>query len=125
MALKIIITGATGMVGEGVLLECLENDNVEKVLIVNRRPYNLKHAKLQELIVPDFLQLNKFEDQLKGYDGCFFCAGISALGLKEDEYRRITYDTTLHFANTLAMLNPNMVFIYVSGQGTDSTEKGK
>src|SRR5687768_430139 len=112
MALKIIITGATGMVGEGVLLECLEHPDIEKVLIVNRRPYKLKHPKLSELIVTNFLQLDKFEEQLKGYDACFFCAGVSAVGMKEEEYSHITYDTTLHFASTLARLNPNMVFNY-------------
>jgi uncharacterized protein YbjT (DUF2867 family) len=125
MGLKIIITGATGMVGEGVLLESLENPAVEKVLSVSRRPYNLKHPKLTELIVPDFFHLDKVEDSLTGSEACFYCAGISAVGMKEAEYSRITYDTTLHFAKTLARLNPNMVFDYVSGQGTDSTEKAK
>lgn len=125
MALKIIITGATGMVGEGVLLECLEHPDIEKVLIVNRRPYKLKHLKLSELIVPDFLQLNKFENQLQGYDACFYCAGVSAVGMKEAEYSRITYVTAIQFAKTLARLNPNMIFNYVSGQGTDNSEKGR
>jgi uncharacterized protein YbjT (DUF2867 family) len=125
MGIKVIITGATGMVGEGVLLECLENPAVEKVLIVGRRPYNLKHPTLKELIVADFFQLDKVEDSLTGYDACFYCAGVSAIGMKEAEYHRITYDTTLHFAKTLARLNPNMVFNYVSGQATDSSEKGR
>jgi uncharacterized protein YbjT (DUF2867 family) len=125
MAINVIITGATGMVGEGVLLTCLEHQNVEKVLIVSRRPYNFKHPKLKELIVPDFFHLDKVEDSLTGYDACFYCAGVSAVGMKEAEYTHITYDTTLHFATTLARLNPNMVFNYVSGQGTDSSEKGR
>ena len=125
MTLKIIITGATGMVGEGVLLECLEHPDIEKVLMVNRRPYNLKHPKLSELMVPHFLQLDRFEDVLKGYDACFYCAGVSAVGMKEAQYSRITYDTTIHFAKTLARLNPNMVFTYVSGQGTDTSEGGR
>lgn len=125
MGIKIIITGATGMVGEGVLLECLEHREVEKVLIAGRRPYNLKHQKLKELIVPDFFHLDKVENSLTGYDACFYCAGISAVGMKETEYYRITYDTTLHFAKTLATLNPNMVFGHISGQGTDSSEKGR
>lgn len=125
MGIKIIITGATGMVGEGVLLECLENPEVEKVLIVSRRPYNLKHQKLKELIVPDFFHLDKVEDSLTKYDACFYCAGVSAVGMKETEYSRTTYDTTLHFARTLVKLNPDMVFNYVSGQGTDSSEKGR
>ncbi|MDP4283977.1 MAG: NAD-dependent epimerase/dehydratase family protein [Bacteroidota bacterium] len=122
---KVIITGATGMVGEGVLFECLQNPTVSEVLIVNRRHYNLQHPKLKELIVPDFLKLNQFVDNLKGYDGCFFCAGISSVGMKEDKYTRITYDTTLAFAKTLLAINSNMVFTYVSGAHTDSSEKGR
>ncbi len=125
MAFKVIITGATGMVGEGVMLECLEHTAIEQVLMVNRRPYDLKHPKLKELIVPDFLQLDNVETHLSGYDACFFCAGVSSVGMKEDAFSRITYDTTLHFAKTLAKLNSNLVFTYVSGQGTDSSEKGK
>ena len=125
MGLKIIITGATGMVGEGVLLECLEQPVVEKVLIVSRKSYNFKHPKLIELVVPDFFQLDTFEDRLAGYDACFFCAGVSAVGMKEVDYNRITHDITIHFAKTLARLNPNMVFGYVSGQGTDSSGTGK
>ena len=125
MGLKVIITGATGMVGEGVLLTCLEHPAVEHVLTVSRKSYPLNHAKLKELLIPDFLQLEAFENQLAGYDACFFCAGVSAVGMKEADYRRITYDTTLHFAKTLAKLNTNMVFDYVSGQSTDSTEKGR
>jgi nucleoside-diphosphate-sugar epimerase len=123
--MKVIITGATGMVGEGVLFECLENKHVTKVLIVSRRHYNLNHAKLKELLVPNFLQLENFSETLKEYDACFYCAGISSVGMKEDEYNRITYDTTLAFANQLLKLNPNMVFNFVSGSRTDSSEKGK
>jgi nucleoside-diphosphate-sugar epimerase len=123
--IKVIITGATGMVGEGVLFECLQNPTVSEVLIVNRRHYDLQHPKLKELIVPDFLQLNEFADKLKGYDGCFFCAGVSSVGMKEDKYTRITYDTTLALANTLLAVNSNMVFTYVSGAKTDSSEKGR
>src|SRR4051794_34039264 len=93
--IKVILTGATGMVGEGVLLECLHNDKVSEVLIVGRRHYHLQHAKLKELIVPDFLTIENFAEQLKGYDACFYCAGISSIGLKEPEYTKITYDTTL------------------------------
>jgi hypothetical protein len=125
MKIKVIITGATGMVGEGVLLECLQHPNVEKVLMLNRKSYNLQHAKLEELIVPDFMNLAAVKDQLAGYDGCFFCAGISSVGMKEAEYRRITYDVTLNVARTLSEVNPNMVFNYVSGAQTDSSEKGK
>jgi uncharacterized protein YbjT (DUF2867 family) len=123
--LNVIITGVTGMVGEGVLFECLENPAVEQVLMVNRRPYPMQHAKLKELIVPDFLKVETVADQLAGHDACFYCAGISSVGKSEEEYTRITYDTTLHFAQVLVGVQPNMVFIYVSGAGTDSTEQGK
>lgn len=112
------------MVGEGVLMECLENPNVEQVLIVNRKHYDAEHPKLKQLIVPDFFDLSKVTDQLTGYDGCFFCAGVTSLGKKEPEYTRLTYDLTLYFAQTLVNLSPNMVFDYVSGSHTDSTEKG-
>lgn len=123
--IKVIITGATGMVGEGVLFECLQNEKVSEVLIVNRKHYEHSHPKLKELIVPDFFQLNAFADSLTEYDACFFCAGISSVGMKEDKYTRITYDTTLSFAKTLLQYNPNMVFTYVSGAHTDSSEKGR
>jgi len=123
--MKVIITGATGMVGEGVLFECLENPVVKEVLIVSRRHYNLNHPKLKELLVPDFSQVADFSENLKGYDACFYCAGISSIGIKEDEFKRITYDTTLAFAGQLLQLNPHMVFNFVSGNRTDSSEKGK
>jgi len=123
--IKVIITGATGMVGEGVLLECLDNPAVEEVLIVNRKSYPAKHPKLKELIVPDFLKLDEFTNQLTGYDACFYCAGVSSVGMTEQDYTHITYDITMHFANKLASLNPDMVFTFVSGAGTDSSEKGK
>jgi uncharacterized protein YbjT (DUF2867 family) len=123
--MKVIITGATGMVGEGVLLECLAHPAVSEVLIVNRRHYDLQHPKLKEMLVPDMFDLSKVQDQLAGYDACFFCAGVSSLGMKEAEYTRITYDMTLSFAKTLVALNPAMVFTYVSGAQTDSSEKGK
>ena len=123
--LKVIITGATGMVGEGVLLECLDHPAIQRVLIVSRRPYGAKHPKLTECLVSDFLDLDAFADQLTGYDACFYCAGVSSRGMSESEYSRITYDLTIHFARTLATLNPAMTFIYVSGSLTDSSEKGK
>ena len=113
------------MVGEGVLMECLKNQNVSEVLIVSRRHYDLEHPKLKELIAPDFFKIEDFTERLAGYDACFYCAGISSIGLKEDVYTKITYDTTLHFANVLLRLNPNMVFNFVTGKFTDSTEKGK
>jgi hypothetical protein len=123
--LKIIITGATGMVGEGVLFECLEHSAIAQVLMVNRRPYSATHPKLKELIVPDFLDLDRFTSKLSGYDACFYCAGVSSVGMTEADYTRITYDTTLHFARALVSQNPQMVFNYVTGTVTDSTEKGK
>jgi len=123
--LGIIITGATGMVGEGALFECLEHPAVERVLLVGRRPYGMNHPKLKECIVPDFLQLDTVAGQLSGYDACFFCAGVSSIGKTEAEYSRITYDTTLHFARQLVSLNPQMTFVYVSGARTDSSEAGK
>lgn len=122
--ISVILTGATGMVGEGVLLECLANPAVGRVLMVNRKAFPLKHAKLTELIVPDFLTLAP-SDALKGYDACFFCAGVSSLGKSEELYTRITYDTTIHFAEVLAALNPRMTFCYVTGAHTDGTEQGK
>lgn len=123
--IKVIITGATGMVGEGVLFECLQNQKVDKVLIINRRHYEFDHPRLKELIVPDFFQLEAFAENIKGYDACFFCAGVSSVGMNEEKYTHLTYDTTLSFANTMAGCNPNMVFTYVSGSSTDSSEKGR
>ena len=123
--IKVIITGSTGMVGEGVLLECLQNEKVSEVLMVNRRHYEHRHPKLKEAIVPDFFQLGQFGEDLKGYDACFFCAGISSVGMKEDRYTSITYDTTLSFAKTFLQYNNNSSFCYVSGSHTDSTEKGR
>ena len=122
---NVIITGTTGMVGEGVLLECLNNREIAKVLSVSRKSTGYSHDKLEEYIVPDFTSLTMNDENLKGYDGCFFCAGISSIGKKEEAYARITYGTTLHFAKAVLAQNPLMVFIYVSGSGTDSTEKGK
>jgi len=123
--MKVIITGSTGMVGEGVLLECLAHPDVKQVLMVNRKPNPLKHQKLKELIVPDFLKSDQFTEQLTGYDACFYCAGISSFRMNEQQYGLITYDTTIRFAGKLAGLNPGMVFNYVSGAHTDSSEKGR
>jgi nucleoside-diphosphate-sugar epimerase len=123
--MKVIITGATGMVGEGVLLECLQNSAVTKVLIVGRRHYELHHPKLNELLIPDFLKTDEYRNQLAGYGACFYCAGISSIGMKETEYTKITYDTTIAFAKTLLEQNPKMVFNVVSGRSTDSSEKGR
>lgn len=119
--MKIIITGTTGMVGEGVLIECLEHPQVTSV---SRRLTGFTHPKLKEYIVPDFLSLKEHDERLKGYDACFFCAGVSSVGMKEAEYTLITYDMTLNFAKAVNP-NPRMSFVYVSGGGTDSTEKGR
>src|SRR6478735_7534425 len=104
MGLKVIITGTTGMVGEGVLLHCLNDPAVEKVLSVSRKSAGHTHPKLTEMLVPDFLKLDAFESQLSGYDACFYCAGISSAGMNEADYTRITYDTPVHFATVLARL---------------------
>jgi hypothetical protein len=123
--IKAIITGVTGMVGEGVLHECLNHPDVEAILVINRKPCGVKHKKLKEIIHTNFFDLSSIENQLAGYNACYFCAGVSSMGKKEDEYKRITYDLTLNFAKVLLKLNPDMTFCYVSGSGTDSTEKGK
>lgn len=123
--MKVILTGATGMVGEGVLIECLGNIHVSQILVVGRRSIQKTHPKLTELIVPDFLKIKDFSEELGGYDACFFCAGISSVGMKEEDYVRITYDTTMAFAKTLLDKNQNMVFNFVSGQATDSSERGR
>lgn len=123
--IKVILTGATGLVGEGVLFACFEHPEVEEVLIVTRKPYTgVKHPKLKELVVSDFMKLEQYTHKLTGYDACFYCAGISSAGMKETEYSYITYDTTLHFAKTLVEINPNMVFNHISGAHTDGSEKG-
>ena len=123
--INVIITGATGMVGEGVLFECLQNEKVAKVLIVSRRHYEILHPKLKELIVPDFFKMDQFAEEIKGYDACFFCAGVSSVGKKEELFTHLTYDTTLAFARSVLAVNVHMVFTYVSGAGTDSSEKGR
>jgi hypothetical protein len=124
MNLKVIITGATGMVGEGVLLECLNHPSVEKILLVNRKPSGYTHPKIKEIIHTDFFDLNPISHDLSGYNGCFFCLGVSSVGMKEDDYRRYTYDLTMNFAQTVSKLNPQMTFCYISGAGTASDEKG-
>ena len=123
--MRIILTGATGMVGEGVLFECIQNPDVQEILMVNRKHDPIESPKLKELIIPNFMKLEDYQQELKGYDACFYCAGISSIGMDEKKYTAITYDTTIHFASQLAQLNPNMVFTFVSGAQTDSTESGK
>jgi uncharacterized protein YbjT (DUF2867 family) len=123
--IKTIITGATGMVGEGVLLECLDHPDVERVLVINRRPGGVSHPKLREIIHADFFDLAPIEQQLIGFDACFFCLGVSSVGLSAQDYTRVTYDLTLNIARLLEKLNPEMTFCYVTGAGTDSTERGR
>jgi uncharacterized protein YbjT (DUF2867 family) len=125
MGIKAIVTGATGMVGEGVLLECLADPAVEEVLVVGRRPCGVTHPKLRELVHADFFDLASVADRLKGYDACFFCLGVSSVGLTAEEYKRATYDLTLNFARTLAERNPELTFCYVTGAGTDGSEQGR
>ena len=125
MKIKAIITGATGMVGEGVLLECLDNPEVEQILIINRKPSGRTHPKLKEIIHKDFFNLAPIESQLAGYNACFFCLGISSVGVSKDEYKRTTYDLTVNVGKTLAKLNPDMTFCYITGAGTDSSEQGR
>ncbi|MFD2520709.1 NAD-dependent epimerase/dehydratase family protein [Emticicia soli] len=123
--IKAIITGATGMVGEGVLHECLLHNDVEEVLVINRKPCGVQHPKLKEIIHADFQDFSAIESQLKGYNACFFCLGVSSVGMKEDEYYKLTYTLTLHVAKTLVKHNQDMTFCYVSGASTDSTEAGR
>lgn len=113
------------MVGEGVLHECLLSTDVEKVLVVSRRPCGTIHPKLSEIIIQDFFDLSSIESSLSGYDACFFCLGVSSVGMKIQIYEKMTYDLTMGFAKVLAKQNVNMSFCYVSGAGTDSTEKGR
>jgi uncharacterized protein YbjT (DUF2867 family) len=122
--MKVILFGATGMVGQGVLRECLLDPGVESVLAVGRSPTGQQHSKLREIVHDDFLDYSSIESQLAGYDACFFCLGVSSVGMAEERYRHLTHDITLAAATTLAKLNPRMVFIYVTGRGTDSTEQG-
>lgn len=121
--LNIILTGATGMVGEGVLLHCLESEAIAQVLVIGRKHLDRQHPKLKELLVLDFNKLETVADQLQGYDACFYCAGVSSVGMNEADYSRITYETTLNFARVLQKINPQMVFHFVTGAHTDS--KGK
>jgi uncharacterized protein YbjT (DUF2867 family) len=123
--MKAIIFGATGMVGQSVLRECLLDTGVVSVLTIGRRPTGSTDAKLREVVHSDFSNFSSIEAQLTGYDACFFCLGVSSAGMSERDYRRVTYDFTIAAATTLARLNPGMTFVYVTGVGTDSTERGR
>lgn len=123
--LKVIITGATGMIGEGVLYESLRHPVVEKVLVITRKSCGYSHPKLKEIIHSDFSDVSSLSNELAGYNACYFCLGVTSVGKSEAEYTRLTYDLTMGFATTLAKFNPDMTFCYISGAGTDSTEKGR
>lgn len=125
MGIRAVLFGGTGMVGEGVLHEALGDPVVESVLVIGRRPCNVKHEKVREILHNDFHDYSGIAGRLHGYNACFFCLGVTSLGKSEEEYRRLTYDLTMAAARALSGLNPDMVFCYVSGAGTDSTERGR
>jgi nucleoside-diphosphate-sugar epimerase len=123
--LRVIITGATGMIGEGVLYECLNNPQVEKVLVIGRNSCGYTHSKLSEIIHSDLSDISSLRERVTGYNACYFCLGVTSVGKNEVEYTRLTYTLTLNFAAVLAACNPNMIFCYISGANTDSSENGK
>ena len=125
MKIRVIIAGATGMVGEGVLHECLQHEAVENILVINRKTCGVANPKLKEIIHADFFDFSGIEDQLTGYNACFFCLGVSSIGMKEPEYYKLTYSLTMNVAEVLARQNKDMTFCYISGASTDSSEKGK
>ncbi|RZK59140.1 MAG: epimerase [Pedobacter sp.] len=122
--IRAIITGVTGMVGEGVLYECINSDKVEAILVINRKPCGYSHPKLKEIIHQDFFDFSTIENQLVDYNACYFCLGVTSVGKDKDEYFKMTYTLTMHVAETLSKLNSDMTFCYVSGAGTNSSEKG-
>ena len=121
--MRVLLFGATGMVGQGVLIECLQAADVSLVQSVGRTALNQQHPKLRDVVHQDLLDYRAIEPQLEGFDACFFCLGVTSAGKTEADYSHLTYDITLAAATTLARLNPQMTFVYVSGAGTDSTEK--
>jgi uncharacterized protein YbjT (DUF2867 family) len=123
--MRVLLFGASGMVGQGVLRECLLDPGVRSVVALLRSAGGRQHPKLSELLHADFLDFSSLENQLSGFDACFFCLGVSSAGMSEENYRRITYGFTLAAARVLARLNPNMTFIYVSGAGADSSGRGR
>lgn len=123
--MRALVFGATGMVGQGVLRECLIDQRITEVLVVGRTAVPLEHPKLTQLLRPDLFDLTDIADRLTGFDACFFCLGVSSAGMKEDAYRRVTHDLTTSIANVLAPLNPGMAFECISGEGTDSSERGR
>ena len=123
--MRVVLFGATGMIGQGVLRECLLDPAVTAVLTVGRSPTGKQHAKLREISHPDLTDLTAIQDDLRGYDACFFCLGVSSAGMSQDAYRRVTYDYTMAAARVFAAQDPDATFVYVSGAGTDSTEQGR
>jgi uncharacterized protein YbjT (DUF2867 family) len=125
MKISVTLTGATGMVGEGVLIECLAHPEVEKILVIGRNLCGMVHPKLKEIIHKDFKDITPIINQLTDYNTCFFCSGVTSIGKSESEYYDLTYTLTLNFAKALSRLNPEMTFCYISGAATDSSEKGR
>ena len=122
--MNVLLFGATGMVGQAAMRECLLDADVQHVVAVGRNATSQRHAKLRALVVPDLMDLASVESQLRGFDACIYCIGVSALGMSEQQYGRVTYDLALTIARTVVRLNPRLTFVYVSGKGTDSTEQG-
>lgn len=122
--MKIILTGATGMVGKGVLVECLKDERVTEILLINRAPIDVSHPKIKEVLHQDFLDFSSIENELTGYDACFHCMGVSSLGISKENYEKLTFGVSKSLANTVLKMNPNAKFTYVSGAGTDSSESG-
>ena len=123
--MKVLIFGATGMVGQGVLRECLLDPNVEVVLTVGRTATGVQNPKLREIVHPDLFHYEGIESELAGFDACFFCLGQTSYGITEEDYERVTYGITMAAAEVLCRVNPKMTFMYVSGAGTDSSERGR
>jgi uncharacterized protein YbjT (DUF2867 family) len=123
--MKVILFGASGMVGQGVLRACLLDEAVSEVVAVVRRPLGRRREKLREVVHPNFTDFSAVAAELSGADACFFCLGVSSAGMSEQRYRRVTYDLTLAVARILAERSPGMTFVYVSGMGTDSSERGR
>lgn len=123
--MKVIITGTSGMVGEGVLHECINDSKIDKILIINRKSIYYYHPKVEELLLPDFFNIGNTLSQIKDYDACFFCLGVSSLGMDKQEYYKLTYTLTMNFVTAIAQQNPTLTFCYISGAGTDSSEKGR
>jgi len=122
---NVLITGSTGMIGKGILLECIKSPLIKSIILINRSPLDIQNPKINEIILQDFLEIDSIKNQIKNIDACFHCMGVSAMGLSEEQYSKLTFDITKKLADLCFDLNPNMTFIYVSGAGTDSTEKGR